>query len=225
MEFLQSVGGFMQQVLPVAQAQPKMAPLLAEMLMFAVRSFKGGRSIEAVFDATMAELSQPQEPQQQQPDPAQMQMEAQMQVEQAKLQAEQQRTQTDAQLQQMKVQSDQTMAQMKLQSDREIAQFKAQTEMQLEQMRQAAETERAEMRARIEAEAKVQIAAMQMAGEQNQAIAGDQAAAAVAETTAGVSQAMQMLAEAVGKMNKPKRRELVRGPDGRAAGVIEIEME
>lgn len=147
MEFLQSVGGFLQQVLPVAQAQPKMTPLLAEMLMFAVRSFKGGRSIEAVFDSTMAELTQPQEPQPQQPDPAQMQMQAQMQVEQAKLQAEQQRTEMDGQLQQMQVQSEQSIAQLKMQGD-----------MQIEQMKQAAETERARMVAEIDAAAKIEVA-------------------------------------------------------------------
>jgi hypothetical protein len=37
-----------------------------------------------------------------------------------------------------------------------------------------------------------------------------------------VAQAVQMLAEAVSQMNKPKRRQLERGPDGRAIGVIEI---
>lgn len=147
MEFLQSVGGFLQQVLPVAQAQPKMAPLLAEMLLFAVRSFKGGRSIEAAFDSTMAELMNPQQAQAPQPDPAQQQAEMQMQVEQARLQTEQQRTQIDAQAQQMKVQSDQTIAQMKMQGD-----------MQIEQMRQAAETERARMVAEIDAAAKIRVA-------------------------------------------------------------------
>jgi hypothetical protein len=49
---------------------------------------------------------------------------------------------------------------------------------------------------------------------------------AMADTqTQAVAQAMQMLAESVNRMNKPKQRLLQRGPDGRAVGVIEVEIE
>jgi hypothetical protein len=41
-EFLTATGSFLQQALPVAQQVPQMAPLLAEMLLFGVRAFKGG---------------------------------------------------------------------------------------------------------------------------------------------------------------------------------------
>lgn len=134
MEFLQSVGGFLQQVLPVVQAQPKMAPLLGEMLLFAVRSFKGGRTIEAAFDSTMAELMQPQQEQPQQPDPAQQQAQAEMEAEQ-----------------------------MRAQTEKEIAQAKEQAETQREKIRQDAETERARMVAEIDAAAKIRVAEIQAA--------------------------------------------------------------
>lgn len=151
LEFLQSVGGFLQQVLPVVQAQPKMTPLLAEMLLFAVRSFKGGRTIEAAFDSTMAELTQPQQDQQG-PTPEQQQAQAQMQAEQMRAQAEQQKAQMSAQVEQMKAQSEQA-----------IAQARAQVDIQIEQMKQAAETERARMVAEIDAAAKIRVAEIQAA--------------------------------------------------------------
>lgn len=150
LEFLQSVGGFLQQALPVAQAQPQMTPLLAEMMLFAVRSFKGGRQMEAAFDSTMAALANPQP--QQGPSPEQQQAQAQMQAEQMRVQAEQQKAQMSAQVEQMKAQSDQA-----------IAQARAQVDMQIEQMRQIAETERAKMVAEIDAAAKIRVAEIQAA--------------------------------------------------------------
>jgi hypothetical protein len=40
-----------------------------------------------------------------------------------------------------------------------------------------------------------------------------------------MAQAVAMLADAVTKMNKPKRKIVERGQDGRAIGVIEIETD
>lgn len=69
MEFLTAVGGFMQQSLPVVQAAPQTAPLVSEMLLFAVRTFSKGRTMESAFEefarkaqeaAKMAEQAPPQ---------------------------------------------------------------------------------------------------------------------------------------------------------------------
>ena len=225
--FLSAVGGFMQQALPVAQAVPEMAPIIAEMLLFGVRAFKGGRPLEAAFDTAMAQLSAPQQPQAPQgPSPEEMAMQAQMQAEQAKMAQQQQVEQAKLQLEQAK-----------LQAQMQIEQFKAEQAQQVEMMRQQAETERAQMRAQIDAETKLAIAQMnasaaakpavqvEVAGEERLAEVGDQVRQMADMQQTAIMQAVQMLAEAVSKMNRPKRRMLERGPDGRAMGVIEIEIE
>lgn len=226
LEFLQAAGGFLQQAMPAAQQAPALAPLLAEMLLFGVRAFKGGRPLEAAFDAAMAQLSQPQPQQPQGPSPEEMQAQAEMQAKQAEMQATMQVEQGKLQIEQAKIQ-----AQMQLE------QFKAEQAQQVEMMRQQAETQRAEMKARIDAETKLAIAQMtaqaaekpavqvEIAGEERLSEVGDQVRQMADMNSAAMAQAMQMLAQAVTRMNRPKRRELLRGPDGRAASVIEIEID
>ena len=222
LEFLQAAGGFLQQALPVAMQAPQMAPLLAEMLLFGVRAFRASRPLEAAFDTAMAQLSQPQPQQPQGPSPEDQQAHAQMQIEQGKMQLEQ----------------------AKIQAQGQIEQFKAQTAMELERMKQEGETQRAQMKAQIDAETKLQIAKMTASAAEKPAVRlevegreqldavgeevrrmAEQSVASVDAQTQAVAQAMQMLADAVNRMNKPKRRMLERGPDGRAMGVIEVEIE
>jgi hypothetical protein len=233
LEFLTSVGTFMERVLPVAQQVPELAPLMGEMLMFGVRAFKGGRSMEAAFDSALAKLNEPKPPAEPQPDPEQMKMQAMAQAEQTKAQIEQAKMQTQGQIEQAK-----------LQASLQIEQFKAEQAKNLEIMRQQAETERAEMKARIDAETKITIAQMtaqasekpavsvQIEGENHLQKVGDevkmmadQAANILSDQQNNMAQAVAMLADAVTKMNKPKRKIVERGQDGRAIGVIEIESE
>ena len=158
LEFLQAAGGFLQQALPAGQQFPELAPLLGQMLLFGIRSFRASRPLEAAFDDAVAQLSQPKQPQQQQPDPEAVKAQAQMQVEQAKLQMEQTR-----------IQADQQMEQFKLQAQMQLEQFKAEQAQQIELMKQQAETERARMKAEIDAQTKLQIAAMSLEKAEDQA--------------------------------------------------------
>lgn len=153
LEFLQAAGGFLQQAMPAAQQAPALAPLLAEMLLFGVRAFRASRPLEAAFDTAMAKLSQPQEPQQQQPDPEAVKAQAQMQVEQGRMQMEQAKLQMQGQIEQVK-----------LQGAQQIEQFKAQTAIQLEQMKQEAETARSKYKADLDAQTKLAIAQMSSNG-------------------------------------------------------------
>lgn len=69
-EFLTAAGGFLQQA---AQIQaPELRPLLAEMLMFGVRSFKAGRELEGTFEEMRDKVKEQAEtpPQPPPPDPA-----------------------------------------------------------------------------------------------------------------------------------------------------------
>lgn len=223
-EFLGAVGQFMDRALPVTQQVPELAPLMGEMLMFGVRAFKGGRMMESAFDEAMAKLNAPKPPEQPQPDPEQMKAEAMMQVEQGKMQLEQAKIQTQGQIEQFKAQQ-----------AKELEQMRQEYESAREQVRQEAETQRLQMKAQIEAETKLQIAEMQRSLSEKQAvsveIAGEEKLNEVGEQVKqmadmqqnAVLQAVEMLAEAVEKMNKPRRKLLQRGEDGRAIGVIEID--
>lgn len=219
-EFLQAAGGFMQQALPVVQASPAMGPLVAEMLLFGVRAFKAGRPLENAFDTAMAQMQQPQE---QKPDPEMAKVEAQTQAEQAKLQGQ-------AMIEQFKQQQETQREQMRIAAQQEM-----------EAIKQQGETSRAEMKARIDAETKLTIAGMtaeaakkpaamvqvdagnaiETMGQDFKAMA-EQSSGQMAQAMEQVGQGMAMLAQVLESINRPKRRVLERGPDGRAIGMIEV---
>ena len=219
-EFLGAVGQFMDRALPVTQQVPELAPLMGEMLMFGVRAFKGGRMMESAFDEALARLNAPKPPEQPQPDPEQMKAEAMMQVEQGKMQLEQAKIQTQGQIEQFKAQQ-----------AKELEQMRQEYESAREQVRQEAETQRLQMKAQIEAETKLQIAQINAVNKENDG--NEQKFQKVEEQMREIAdvqkmaalQGVQMMAEVVAKMNKPKKRILQRGPDGRALGMIDVEIK
>ncbi len=138
MEFLRSVGEFLGQALPVMKEAPEMAPILSQMLLFAVRSFRSGRQLEGVFEEVIQRMQQgqgqPGESERQQ----QMQGEQQQQsaqIRQAEMQAKmvemQAATKSKAQDAQLKI------ATTKAQADAEVQ--KAELEIAVEQAKAQAE--------------------------------------------------------------------------------------
>lgn len=117
-EMLKATSEFVIAWLPVIEAQPAMLDLAFEMLAFALRRFKTGRSLEDVIEQTKQKLQAAA----QQPKPPN----PKVQVEQAKLQAVQQKVQIDGQAQQAKAQADAAKMQMEMQA----AQAEHQMEMQ-----------------------------------------------------------------------------------------------
>jgi hypothetical protein len=134
MEFLNAAGGFLNQAVQASQANPDMAPLMMQMLLFGVRGFRAGRELEGQFEQTMQQLEQAQKQrmaQPPQPTPDQIKANAEMQkaqadlqIEQTKMQMEQQKAQIDAQVEQAKLQFEQ----QKSQQDAQLAQWKANLE-------------------------------------------------------------------------------------------------
>jgi hypothetical protein len=107
MEFLQSIGGFMQQVIPAAQSVPELTPMLMEMVKFAVTAYKAGKGLEGIIDETadkFRDQAKQAEGQPKPPSPEQQKMQLDMQMAQAKMQSDQQQAQMDAQLEQQKIQ-------------------------------------------------------------------------------------------------------------------------
>ena len=114
-EFLQSAGNFLNNALPVMQADPKFIPLMGEMLLFTVRGYRAGRAIESVFEEAVQSMNQQLEQQQQAeaqqeqgppPDPKAeaeaAKIQQQMQLEGAKGQAQLQGMQQEAQIEAQK---------------------------------------------------------------------------------------------------------------------------
>lgn len=95
-EFLTAVGQFMQQGMQAAESNPALAPLMGDMLMFAVRAFSVGKSLEAQFQATVDELKKQAKQAEGQPKPNPAMQKAQADA-QAKIQIAQQTNQSDLQ--------------------------------------------------------------------------------------------------------------------------------
>ena len=91
MQFLQAVGGFMQQAIPMANQSPEMAPMLMEMLKFSVTAFRAGKQLEGIIDETadkLREAAKKMEGQPKPPPPEIMKMQMQIQADQQKMQAQ-----------------------------------------------------------------------------------------------------------------------------------------
>ena len=121
-EFLNAVGGFMKEAI---QAPPDLAPLLGELMLFVIRGFKVGSSIEGSFESFIEQAQEQAKAKAQQPpqpSPEELQAQADMQKEQMRLQLEQQsiqaKAQTDAILEQMRLSNEQRLQQQQLEFER-----------------------------------------------------------------------------------------------------------
>jgi len=109
MQFLQAIGGFVNQALPVAANVPEMTPMLMEMLKFAVTAFKAGKGLEGIIDETADKFREQAKAQEGQPKPpppeiqkAQMEAQAKMQQMQMQSQLEQQKMQASMEIEKAK---------------------------------------------------------------------------------------------------------------------------
>lgn len=88
-EFLQAIGGFIQQSVVVAQQMPSLVPAIGEMILFVARAFRAGRQLENVLEEAISQTSEkvmaPKPPPQPSPD------------EQVKLEATKVKAQTEIQ--------------------------------------------------------------------------------------------------------------------------------
>ena len=113
-EFLTAAGGFLQNVAPLAQTMPSLAPVIGEMLLYTVRGYRAGRQIESAFEQAIEGVKQQVEQQQQQAAAEAQQQQAMEQQAQEQQQpppdprvdAEAARTQQQTQLDAAKAQAD-----------------------------------------------------------------------------------------------------------------------
>ena len=250
-EFLQAMGGFLNQALPMGQQAPEMIPMLVELVKFGIGAYKKAEPIEGVIDQAMEQMKQKQQqaaanPAPPPPNPEMMKLQAQAQSEQMKMQAtaqaDQMRAQVDGQIAQAKAQAEMQIAQMKMQAD---AALEAQKQQHLAQMKQA-ELDHAERLERwkveLEQATKITVArisanpgmdiplleAQEAASQKVTRELGDNLAMAMGKMhelhnnmADMVGQAMNRIDGAVGVMAAPKR--IIRGKDGKAIGVEVIQ--
>lgn len=124
MEFIDSIGSYLERA---AVMPPQYAPLLGEILLYGVRAFKAGKTIEGAIEEAIEsfkeQAAQPQEPQ---PDPEIVKAQMQMQLEQERLRGDQERAQ-----QQMMLDRDMEMEKARLQQDTELKKAALQSKTQL----------------------------------------------------------------------------------------------
>lgn len=129
-ELLTGMGASMKQMVEVGAASPDMAAVMKDLVIFTLRSFRVGRtieeSIERNFDKAVAQARQAQAAAAQKPDPEMLKAQTQVQVAQAELQMDAQRGQQEMQIEGQKAQQQMQIAQQTAQQD---AQIKQQTAM------------------------------------------------------------------------------------------------
>lgn len=141
-EFLKAVGDFMTQGVQAVEAQPEMAPVIAELFKFGVTAFKVGKGLEGMLDQAIDQMKR--QPPQKKSDPEQTKAQASVQIAQAKAQAD--------------TQTGQARIAAEVQGDRQKAQIAAQLEAQKQQLQerqavaeQAAEARRDAIKAHLDA--------------------------------------------------------------------------
>jgi hypothetical protein len=131
-EFLSTMSSLMEKTLPLAMQMPAMKPLVKESVMFLVKGFKAGRSLEETFEETFSQLEKmpaPEPP----PDPEMLKIQAQEKQQATQLQFEQQKAQQDAQIEQQRVASDAQIKAQQAQHDKQIREAELAHQMQLEE--------------------------------------------------------------------------------------------
>ncbi|MFO0449400.1 MAG: hypothetical protein ACK52I_12215 [Pseudomonadota bacterium] len=248
-ELLTGVSGFLSGTMPIVQGVAMQAPhavgAMAEMvgglLTMAVRRFRGGEEAEELVERAMQALSQPAPAQgvPQGPSPEEMAMQAEAQRAQMDAQAKAAEMQSRAQIEAGKAEVQMRVKEMEIAAEDRRHQAELAVRLQIAEMQAAqkaadserAAAERAETRAptvalslgqeteRAVGEALAPLA--QAAAQVTQAVAvSSEAAQATTQAAAQMAQATQAIAEAARLMAAPV--EIVRGPDGRAAGTRRV---
>jgi len=243
-EAVQAIGLFLRDALPMVQQAPEMLPMASEMLLFLVRRYRAGRSLESAIEQAMKSLQAKAQQALSQPpqNPEMMKLQAEQQAEQGRMQAqaqtEQMKMQAQAQLEQGKAQLEMQMQQAKAQADIQLEQMKEQfaqqianNELQVKAREMQGREEYDRWKAELDAATKIMVAQIgAKAGLDQAAMSAQMAASEEIESTLGdgMSEAINRLADMHGQtlgqitgvmqaISAPKR--IVRGADGRASGV------
>lgn len=116
-EFVTALAGLIQQFTPLLQTAPAMAPMVGEIIKFALAPYRVGRELEGkIEEAIEAVVAQSQQPQS---NPEAEKLQAQQQLEQQKMQFEAQKLQAEDARAERELQMKAKIEEAKLQSERE----------------------------------------------------------------------------------------------------------
>jgi len=245
MEFLQSVGAFMQQVIPAAQSIPELTPMLMEMVKFAVTAYKVGKGLEGIIDETadkFREQAKQTAGQPKPPSPEQQKLQMEMQLAQAKMQAAAQQAQQSSQFEQQKIQMQMELEkakqeyqaqenQLKFQLEDQRNMRQAEMDLKVAQMKMMTERNTQVLLAHINNGAKIEVArigadesngAMAYMTEQDMAESMQHPLAPIAQA---IEQGNQQMTQALGQImttmneNQNRPKQVLRGADGKIIGV------
>ena len=169
MEFVNNLGQFIQNALPIVQAAPEMTAMVFESMEFMVRGFKIGRTFEdtieetkeKILDAQEAAMLQQQQQEQQQmpPDPRILELQQKGQLEQAKLQQTGQmqaaKMQQEGQLKMTSMQQDAQMKAVEMQQDVQLKNAEMQQELAMRQGEMQQDMAMREMEMQTDAELEI----------------------------------------------------------------------
>ena len=148
MEFLTSIGTFIEKAAPVVQMAPTAGPLVMEMLKFGVTAFKVGKTVEGKFDELIDKMMQAaMNPQPPPPDPAVEAEKARAQADMQKAQMDVEVAKTKAGIDVQKMQAEQQIDQQQLQIDAQANQQKMAMQGQQHQMTMQQQQEAGKMKA------------------------------------------------------------------------------
>ena len=206
-EFLSASSSFLEKAVQAAQVAPEILPLVTQMMLFGIRGFKIGRELEGTFEIFQQQATEKVAQQQAnpQPNPAEQEMQAKMQLEQAKAQAEAQKADMDAQIEKYK-------ADLKAQTDMQIAQMRTETDIKLKAMDKSGDLVEYDELGRQQASAVIQ----GVVAENNAALQQNMGAV-IQAIQASNEQQTQALATMLAQLTKPKQ--VVRDANNRIIGV------
>jgi len=173
MEMLQAIGGYLEKALPVVQGAPEVAPVLLELMKFAVTAFKVGKGVEGMIDETMDKVKagiEQKAGQPKPPDPEMMKVQVKQQADQAKLQA-------DQQAEMARAQADMAIERARMQMQNDMERQRMGLEMQFEQQRMAMEAQAQQRQAALD----MQMEQMRLSLEQFKAVKQAETSIAVAQ--------------------------------------------
>ena len=206
-EFLQASSSFLEKAVQAAQVSPEILPLVTQMLLFGVRGFKVGRELEGTFETFTQQATQKAQEMQAnpRPNPAEQEMQAKMQLEQAKAQQEAQKAEMDAQIEKYK-------ADLKAQTDMQVAQMRAETDLKLKAMEKSNDLIEFDAMGNQQASAVIQnvVAENNMALQQNMA-------GVIQAIQQSNEQQTQALAAMLAQLTAPKQ--VIRDANGKIVGV------
>lgn len=158
-EFIAAQAQFMEKALPMAQASPVIAPLVATLWKRSVTAFKVGKVIEGEFDRVIDELTKiAQQPQQPKPDHEMERVKADAEIQRQRVAADSQNAQAKAQADQAKYAADLNFEKQKLYMESQANQQEARMQQMFDQQQAANEAAFKRWEALLKTQTQIEVA-------------------------------------------------------------------